>query len=72
MRLDGLDPMIMYGSGSHSGHTVMALRMEGDLYIVESTFAPYWPVLQVQRTLYKEWIKWADNCDDHVAFLPLS
>jgi hypothetical protein len=36
MRLDGLDPMIMYGTGSHSGHTVMALRFDGELYIVES------------------------------------
>jgi len=24
LRLDGLDPLIMYGTGSHSGHTVMA------------------------------------------------
>jgi hypothetical protein len=29
MRLDGLDPIIMLGSGSHAGHSVMALRMEG-------------------------------------------
>ena len=36
LRLDGLDPMIMYGTGGHAGHTVMALRMDGELYIVES------------------------------------
>lgn len=36
LRLDGLDPMIMYGTGSHSGHSVMALRFGGELYIVES------------------------------------
>lgn len=36
MRLDGLDPIIMYASGSHAGHSAMALRMEGQLYIVES------------------------------------
>ena len=36
MRLDGLDPMIMYGTGSHSGHSVMALRFDDELYIVES------------------------------------
>lgn len=36
MRLDGLDPIIMYGSGSHAGHSTMALRFDGDLYIVES------------------------------------
>lgn len=36
MRLDGLDPLIMYGTGSRSGHSVMALRFDGELYIVES------------------------------------
>jgi len=46
-RLDGLDPMIMYGTGSHSGHTVMALRFDGELYIVESQDAWYWPVHRI-------------------------
>ena len=36
MRLDGLDPIIMLASGSHAGHSVMALRIDGILYIVES------------------------------------
>ena len=36
MRLDGLDPMIMYGTGSRVGHNVMALRFDGELYVVES------------------------------------
>ena len=36
LRLDGLGPIIMYGTGSHSSHTVAALRMDGKLYIVES------------------------------------
>ena len=36
MRLDGVDPMIMYGAGTHAGHSTMALRFDGELYIVES------------------------------------
>ena len=36
MRLDGLDPMIMYGTGARVGHNVMALRFDGELYVVES------------------------------------
>ena len=36
MRLDGLDPIIMYGTGSHAGHSTMALRFDGELYVVES------------------------------------
>ena len=42
-RLDGLDPIIMYGTGSHIGHSTMALRFDGELYIVESQDAWYWP-----------------------------
>jgi hypothetical protein len=47
MRLDGLDPMIMYGTGSRSGHSVMALRFDGELYIVESQDAWYWPTHRI-------------------------
>lgn len=36
MRLDGLDPIIMYGTGSRGAHCVQALRFDGELYIVES------------------------------------
>ena len=72
MRLDGLDPMIMYGTGSRSGHSVVALRMEGNLYIVESQDAWYWPVHRIQRTLFSEWIKNAENCDFHVVHMPLN
>lgn len=72
MRLDGLDPMIMYGTGSRSGHSVAALRMDGNLYIVESQDAWYWPVHRIQRTLFSEWIRNAENCDFHVVHMPLS
>ena len=72
MRLDGLDPMIMYGTGSHSGHSIIALRMEGNLYIVESQDAWYWPTHRIQRTLFSEWIKSAEECDMHVVHMPLS
>ena len=47
MRMDGLDQIIMFGTGSHSGHTVMALRFEGELYIVESQDAWYWPIKRI-------------------------
>lgn len=72
LRLDGLDPMIMYGTGSHSGHTVMAQRFDGELYIVESQDAWYWPIHRIQRTLFSEWLKNAENCDFNVVYMPLS
>jgi hypothetical protein len=36
MRLDGLDPIIMYGTGSHAGHSTMALWFDDGLYVIES------------------------------------
>jgi len=36
MRLDGLDQLIMTVTGSQAGHMVMALRFDGELYVVES------------------------------------
>lgn len=72
MRLDGLDPMIMYGTGSHSGHSVMALRFDDGLYIIESQDAWYWPVHRIQRNKFSEWIRNAENCDFHMVHMPLS
>ena len=72
MRLDGIDPLIMYGSGTHSGHSVMALRIEGELYIVESQDGWYWPTHGIQKTKWAQWMQWAKNADFHVSHLPLS
>jgi len=72
MRLDGLDPIIMYGTGSHAGHSTMALRFEGELYIVESQDAWYWPVHNIQRNKFADWIQYAENCDFHVVYMPLN
>ena len=48
MRLDGLDPMIMWGTGAHGAHCVMTMWFTEEdgteaLYIVESQDAWYWP-----------------------------
>jgi hypothetical protein len=44
VRLDGLSPIILLGSGAHASHCTMALRMDGEMYIVESRDGDYWPV----------------------------
>lgn len=72
MRLDGLDPIIMYGSGTHAGHSTMALRMDGKLYVVESQDGWYWPKHGIQKNEFSQWMQWAKSCDFHVAHLPLS
>lgn len=72
MRLDGLDPIVMLGTGSHAGHTTMALRIDGVLNVVESQDAWYWPVQNIQRNKFSDWIQYADNADFHVVHMPLT
>ena len=52
IRLDGLDTMLAWAMGSHTGHTTIAMRDENDeLYVLESqTKSNYWPTDFVQKT----------------------
>ena len=70
-RLDGLDEIIMWGTGSHVGHSTVALWIDGELNIIESQDAWYWPKHKIQRNKYKQWVQFAKNCDFQVAVLPL-
>jgi hypothetical protein len=70
-RLDGLDPLIMYGTGSHLGHSAVACWIDGELYVIESQDGWYWPKRGIQRNKWKTWIQWAHNADFSVAILPL-
>ena len=71
-RLDGLDEIIMWGTGSHSGHSVVVVTIDEEKYVVESQDGWYWPKGDIQRTPLRDWIRYADNADMHVAVLPLS
>ena len=71
--------MIMYGSGAHAGHSVMALRFpdeDGDgkeeLYMIESKGAANWPVQGIQRNKFATWLQWAKNVDIMASHMPLS
>lgn len=70
-RLDGLDPLIMFGSGSRLGHSAVACWIDGELYILESQDGWYWPKRGIQRNKWKTWVQWAHNADFNVAILPL-
>jgi len=70
-RMDGIDPMIMVGSGGRVGHCCVCTWMDGELYVIEAQDAPYWPKAGIQRTKWDEWIKWAHNADFNVLLLPL-
>lgn len=72
MRLDGLDPIIMYGSGTHAGHSTVAMRFDGELYVIESQDGWYWPHNGIQRNKWSDWIQWAEDASFHVAHMPLS
>ena len=71
-RLDGLDPMIQYGTGSRGGHCTTAFWFDDELSIVESQDAWYWPIQRIQRNKFSEWIKMAADCDFNVVYMPLS
>jgi hypothetical protein len=70
-RMDGIDPMIMVGSGGHIGHCCVCTWMDDDLYVIEAQDALYWPRNGIQRNKWDDWIQWAHNADFNVALLPL-
>ena len=77
-RFDGLDNIIHYGTGSHSGHSTMAIwerateaGKEDELYVVESQDAWYWPTQGLQRTKWEDWKKQAHNADFNVVHMRL-
>jgi len=70
-RMDGIDPMIMIGTGSHIGHSAVCSWINGTLYVLESQDAPYWPTKGIQRTPFKKWIKQAHISEFNVALLPM-
>ena len=72
LRLDGLDPMLSWAMGSHTGHVVVALRLDDSLLLCESTTnSSYWPTNGVQCTPYLTWIKQARTASQNVIYLPL-
>lgn len=82
LRLDGLDPMIAFGTGGVTGHSTVAVwrgsGAERQLYVVESTdvtpFGPaYWPPpYGIIVTPYEQWITQAEAAHYHVNLLPIS
>lgn len=71
-RFDGVDQIIQFGAGSHSGHSAMLLEVDGVMNVVESQDGWYWPKHGIQRNDWETWKKWALNAGFNVAVLPLS
>jgi len=73
-RFDGLDQIIEYGTGSHSGHSVTAVwdHDENELYIVESQDGWYWKLGHgLQRNKYADWMVAAQAAGMNVVHMPL-
>ena len=70
-RMDGIDQLIMLGSGGRSGHSVVCSWIDDELYVIESQDGWYWPRSGVQKNKWDDWIKWAHNADFNVVLLPL-
>ena len=70
-RLDGVDPLIMIGSGGRSGHSCVCSWIDDELYVLESQDGWYWPKKGIQRNKWDDWIQWAHNADFNVALLPI-
>lgn len=71
-RLDGVDQLIMYGTGSTIGHCTMAMWFDDELWVVEVMDNVFWPKRNAQRNRYRDWIKMARDADYHVAHLSLN
>lgn len=73
IRLDGLDPMLAWAMGSHTGHTAITMWMDNQLYVCESTVdSSYWPTNGIQKTPWKQWLKQAKAASYNVVHLPLA
>jgi len=71
-RLDGVDQLIMYGTGSTIGHCTMTIWFDDELYVVEVMDNVFWPKRNAQRNRYRDWIKMARDADYHVSHLSLT
>ena len=70
-RFDGLDNIIMIGTGSHIGHSAVAAWIDGELYVLESQDGWYWPKNGIQRTKWSDWVNYAHIAEFNVAILPI-
>jgi len=70
--MDGLDPMIVWGMGGRTGHTAIAMWIDDELFVLESTVtSAYWPTNGIQKTPWDLWINQSLAADYQVVHVPL-
>lgn len=72
-RLDGLDPMLGWAMGSTTGHTTIALHINGVLHVCESNAkGSYWPINGIQCNEFNQWMQMARDANFQLVWAPLS
>ena len=77
-RLDGLDQLIMWGTGSHIGHTAIATWINDELYILESTDrlsfgVPCWdPPYGIIKNKWDKWFRNIKKCNTSISIIRLN
>lgn len=61
-----------WGTGSVVGHTCVLLEIDGEMHVVESQDAWYWPKHNIQRNKWSDWKKYAKNAGFNVIVVPLN
>lgn len=79
VKLDGLDPLVAWGTGGRTGHTAIVVwnRNHTQLFVCESTdaspFGSYWPPpYGIIMTPFDQWFEQAVTATFAVNLLPLS
>jgi len=74
LRLDGLDPMLAWGMGDHTGHFTVAMEMNGTMHVCESQAqSKYWPIKNgIQCNPLDHWLQMADAASYNVIHVALS
>jgi len=69
--MNGLDGLIMYGVGTTIGHCSMALRIDGELYIVESHGSKARPTQGIVKNKFADWLQQMRDGDFFASWVPL-
>ena len=67
----GLNALVMYGTGSLVGHSGIAMWIGDQLYVLESQSDMVWPREGVQANLFRTFKEWLRESDGHAIVLPL-
>jgi len=74
VRMAGIDTLLAWGmGGSHTAHTTVAMRLNGELHVCESNSdSSNWPRNGIQCNKWQQWLEWCNVANNSVVWVPLS